>query len=113
MPRSSDETTAVVFDLGNVLVTVDSAKALRELRSHCAVPGYEADLAGTLRLVCAYETGELETPAFHEAICAHERLKVDLARFSMAYSDIFSPVEEMIAAHAELVRSGWPTYIFS
>ena len=112
MRRSSD-IKAVIFDLGNVLVDVDSAKALSELRSHCTASGYTADLTSTQRLVCAYESGELATQAFYEAVCGHERLSVDLARFRTAYCDIFSPVDEMIAAHSAIARSGLATYIFS
>src|SRR5688572_13322946 len=98
-------TKAVIFDLGGVLVDVDSGKALRELRSHCISAGYTPDLAGTQRLVRAFECGELATQAFYEAVCRHERLSTDLARFREAYCDIFSPVEDMIAAHAALSRA--------
>lgn len=104
---------AVIFDLGDVLVDVDSEKALRELRSHCTTPGYTPDLADTQRLVRAFECGELATQAFYDAICRHERLSMDPARFREAYCDIFSPVEDMIAAHAALSRAGLATYIFS
>ena len=107
------KTTAVVFDLGGVLVDVDSEKALRELRNHCTSPGYTPDLAGTQRLVRAFECGELATRAFYDAVCRHERLSMDLARFREAYCDIFSPVEDMIAAHDALSRARLATYIFS
>ena len=106
-------TKAVVFDLGGVLVDVDSEKALRELRSHCTVPGHTPDLMGLQRLVGAYECGALATEAFYDAVCRHEALTMDLARFRQAYCDIFSPVGEMIEAHAAVKRAGFATWIFS
>ena len=105
---------AVVFDLGGVLVEVDSTKALRDLRAHCtAGAGFTPDLPGTQRLVRAFECGELATQGFYEAVCRQEALSVDLERFCEAYCDIFSPVEEMIDAHAALRRAGVATYLFS
>lgn len=105
---------AVVFDLGGVLVHVDSAKALRELRVHCtAGAGYTPDVAGMQNLVQALERGELGTNAFYEAVCRHEALSVGVERFCDAYCDIFSPIEGMIAAHAALRRAGVATYLFS
>ena len=105
---------AVVFDLGGVLIDVDSQRALRELRRHCTeAGGFEPEPARTTELLRAFECGELTTPAFHEAVCRHERLSVDFARFCTAYCDIFSPVRPMIEAHAALRATGLATYVFS
>ena len=106
-------TKAVIFDLGGVLVEVDSEKALRELRRHRRAERFTPDLAGLQSLVCAFESGELATQAFYEAVCGHEKLTVGLAPFCEAYCNIFSPAEDMIAMHAALSRAGFPTYILS
>jgi len=102
---------AVIFDLGDVFVEVDHAKALRELRSHRgAGAAVVASIDGALELMRGFECGRLTTPQFHEALCRREELSVDLEHI---YCDIFSPVEEMIEANARLRRAGLPTYLFS
>lgn len=119
MTKEGDEesvrapTKAVVFDLGGVLVEVDSEKALRELRRHRRAGSLTPSLAGLHSIVCAFESGELATQAFYEAVCGHEKLSVDLAQFCEVYCNIFSPAEEMIAVHAAVLRARLPTYIFS
>jgi len=105
---------AVIFDLGDVFIDVDSAKALRELRVHCAANAKpEGDVGGIGELVRSFESGEVSVPQFYDAVCRHERLALDLERFSAIYCDIFSPVAEMIEANAALRGKGLPTYLFS
>ena len=108
------KTEAVIFDLGNVFIDVDHARALLRLRSHGAgSASLIGDTAVAERLIHSFERGELSTPQFYEVVCRHAELPIDLERFCAIYCDIFSPVPEMIEAHAALRSRGFPTYIFS
>ena len=103
---------AVVFDLGNVFVHVDSGKGVAALTRR-GVPREMFDGGGVVRsLLHAYERGEIDTQAFHEAVCG--RLDtVPLARFCEIYCDIFTPVQAMIDVNDALRGSGLPTYVLS
>ena len=106
--------TAVIFDLGNVLVAVDAEKARRELRAHRVAPAdLRDDDSGAQALIHRFERGELTTAQFREALCRHERISIGHERFCAAYCEIFTPIEEMIEAHAAIRRDGLATYIFS
>lgn len=108
------KTKAVIFDLGNVLVDLDTAKVLERLHIHRdAAADVTAGSAIAERVLHGFERGELTTPRFHEEVCRQAQLSIDLTRFCEIYCDMFSPVEVMIEAHAAVRRRGLPTYIFS
>lgn len=104
----------IVFDLGKVLVDFDYSIAARKIAPLCKRPAdparffsQRADLLGR------YELGLLTTPQFYAEICAVSGYAGPLTEFSEFFADIFSPMNEMIALHAELRQKNFPTYIFS
>src|SRR5689334_919767 len=103
---------AVVFDLGNVFVHVDAGKGVAVLTRH-GVPRELFDDGGIVRpLLDRYERGEIDTPAFHSAVCGALDA-VPLARFCEIYCDLFTPVPAMIEANDALRARGLPTYLLS
>lgn len=103
---------AVVFDLGNVFVRVDAGKGVGVL-TRCGVPRERFDDGGIVRsLLHPYERGEIDTHAFHAAVCGTLDT-VPLARFCEIYCDIFTPVQAMIDVNDALRRKGSPTHLLS
>jgi HAD superfamily hydrolase (TIGR01509 family) len=106
--------TAVIFDLGKVLVDFDYSIAARKIaaRSSKAPEDLHAFL-GSSPLLVEYESGRLSRRQFFDAVRDAVGFDGDIAGFGKFFAEIFSPIEPMIELHAELRRRGLPTYIFS
>ena len=105
---------AVVFDLGKVLLDFDYGIATRKLAQHCGV-SHEA-VGGVIDqspLLYAYETGHITCDDFYRQVCSRTGFRGDMGVFSASFSDIFTPIDEMIALHRRLRERAVPTYIFS
>ena len=106
--------TVVVFDLGKVLLDFDYSIAARKLAARCAM-----DMADIRKLVeqssllVRYETGHLTTAEFFEEARATINFPGDRKEFGELFGDIFTPMDEMIALHGQMVAAGIPTFIFS
>jgi len=64
-------------------------------------------------LLFRFETGQMTKQQFFEQIRTASGFRGDQEEFSGFFSDIFVPIEPMVALHAELRRCSIPTYIFS
>ena len=106
--------TAVVFDLGKVLVDFDYSIAARKIaaRSSKAPEDLHAFL-GSSPLLVDYESGRLTRKQFFDAVRDAVGFDGGIVEFGKFFAEIFSPIEPMIELHAELRRRGLPTYIFS
>jgi len=106
--------TAVVFDLGKVLVDFDYSIAARKIaaRSSKAPEDLHAFL-GSSPLLVDYESGRLTRKQFFDAVREAVGFHGGITEFGKFFAEIFSPIEPMIELHAELRRRGLPTYIFS
>ncbi|MCZ7638708.1 MAG: HAD family phosphatase [Verrucomicrobia bacterium] len=105
---------AIIFDLGKVLLDFDYGIALRRLLPRCRV-GFD-DLRRWLTLeplLLEYESGQRTTAGFFEQLQAVTGYDGTLAEFRSVFGDIFTPIEPMVALHAELRARGLPTYLFS
>lgn len=105
---------AVIFDLGKVLLDFDYQRALRRFQPRCRVGPDE--LRRRLLddpLLVDYETGRLSTPEFVARLAAATGYQGSEAEFRAGFGDIFTPIEPMIALHAELRARGVPTYVLS
>jgi FMN phosphatase YigB (HAD superfamily) len=105
---------AIIFDLGKVLLDFDYRIAGRKLaaRSNKAAEEF-TDLLMQPHLLLEYETGLLNEEEFFQAVCKATGYLGNFSEFSSSFGDIFTPIEPMIALHAELKQKGYPTYIFS
>src|SRR5438552_14381114 len=104
----------VVFDLGKVLLDFDYGIAARRIAARGKVsPEAVKSFIDHSPLLFRYETGQLTKEQFFAEIRAASGFRGDLEEFSGFFSDIFVPIEPMVALHAELRRRGVPTYIFS
>jgi FMN phosphatase YigB (HAD superfamily) len=104
----------VIFDLGKVLVDFDYSICARKLSAKGKLPPEEVQrLIDHSPLLFRYETGQIDRAEFHREICKLTGYGGTLEEFGPAFSDIFTPIEPMIALHAELRRQNIPTFILS
>jgi len=105
---------AIVFDLGKVLLDFDYGIAAAKIAAKGKWPRDEVHrLIAQSPLLFRYETGLMTQNEFYSEIRESTGYLGDFEEFSSHFSDIFSPIEPMVALQAELRKRGMPTYIFS
>jgi len=106
--------TAIVFDLGNVLVDFDYSIAARRITARSTQPpeNLDAFLSSSPALI-QFETGLITRQAFFEQVRNVAGFLGDIEEFGKMFADIFTEISPMIALHAKLRRQGFKTYIFS
>jgi len=111
---SSTVPSAVVFDLGKVLLDFNYGRAARAMTPHSRVDEEAFRLAlDQSALLVRFETGELSADAMFAEVVRVTGYTGDFAGFARAFGDIFTEIPEMIDLHANLRSAGVPTYIFS
>jgi FMN phosphatase YigB (HAD superfamily) len=105
----------VVFDLGKVLLDFDYTIAARKLLSAGKISiGQLSKLFTTPGdILLRYETGLISTTDFYKEICAITGYNQDMEAFAACFGDVFTPIQPLIDAQAEIKRRGIPTYILS
>jgi glucose-1-phosphatase len=95
--------TTVVFDFGNVLGFFSHRKSAEQLGafSDMSAEAIQAHLYGD-RLEEDYEAGRLSTPVFMGMVRATCRLTCSDQEFADAYSDMFTPNDEVCALVPQL-----------
>jgi FMN phosphatase YigB (HAD superfamily) len=106
--------TAIVFDLGNVLVDFDYSIAARRITARSTQPpeNLDAFLSSSPALI-QFETGLITRQAFFEQVRNVAGFLGDIEEFGKMFADIFTQISPMIALHAKLRRRAFKTYIFS
>jgi HAD superfamily hydrolase (TIGR01509 family) len=115
MPTSScPQPSAVVFDLGRVLLDFDYGIAATHLAPHAAVSIEDIMqlLLGT-PLLHRYECGELGTAQFFEALREATGFKAGFSQFALAFTQIFTPIPAMIQLHSRIRATGVSTVLLS
>lgn len=106
--------SAVVFDLGKVLVDFDYGLAVNRVAARSRVGATELQrLVMEPKLLYAFERGELTSEEFYAAIARETGFQGDYPEFARYFADIFTEIPPMIALHRDLRRRGVPTFIFS
>ena len=106
--------SAIIFDLGKVLVDFDYSRAGRRIAASSSASAEQVrEFIDHSPLLERYETGRISTSEFFEAVRTATGYGGTVEEFAAAFGDIFSPLEEMIEFHALLRRRGFPTYILS
>jgi len=108
------EKHAIVFDLGNVLLSFDYGRAVRALMKHCSVSEKELHTGiNQSPLLLQYEAGAMSTVEFFAAVKSVTSFRGELDDFRNIFGDIFSEIPEMITLNDRLRAAGHRTYIFS
>ncbi len=104
----------VVFDLGKVLVDFDYSIAARKFSARGKITPEEIRaFIDHSPLLYRFETGLMTKEQFYKEICAGTGFTGSHEDFCDIFADIFTPIDSMIALHAQLRDRGVPTYIFS
>jgi HAD superfamily hydrolase (TIGR01509 family) len=106
--------SAVVFDLGKVLLEFDYGIAAAKIARRAKVPA--AEVFQTLvhsPLLGRFETGLLSNEQFAGEVCAACGFSGTLDEFYEAFSDIFSEIKPMTSLQAALRTNRIPTCVFS
>lgn len=106
--------SAVVFDLGKVLLEFDFGIAARALAAASRLP--EGEIRPVLDqspLLHEYESGRIGTRRFYEEVTGRIGYQGDEPAFQRAFADIFGEIAPMVALHADLRSRGIPAFIFS
>src|SRR5262245_7614326 len=108
------DSTAIVFDLGKVLVDFDYGIAARRIAARGKI------IADQIRsfidqspLLFQLETGELSVDCFFDEVCRATGFAGTFDEFAGFFADIFVPIEPMVQLHSELRDQGFKTYVFS
>jgi len=104
----------VIFDLGKVLVDFDYAIAVRRIAARGRMAAEELGrFLTTAPLLFRYELGLLTSEQFYKEICSLTGFGGNLDEFSLAFGDIFTPIQPIVQMHADLRKQGMPTFILS
>ena len=94
--------SAVCFDLGKVLVDFDYSIAAGKVAARCSKPPENLHaFLGSSPLLVEYESGRLTRAQFFAAVRDAAGFQGDVVEFGKFFAEIFSPIEPMIALHAE------------
>jgi FMN phosphatase YigB (HAD superfamily) len=106
--------SAIVFDLGKVLVDFDYAIAAQRIaaRGNLSLPEI-ANYVNHTPLFVQYETGAVTTKQFYDEICRVTGFRGSVAEFGQCFADIFVQIDPMVQLQAVLRQRGLPAYIFS
>jgi HAD superfamily hydrolase (TIGR01509 family) len=108
------KTTAVIFDLGKVLLDFDYGRAAAAMLRYCDLPREELRRAlDQSPLLYQFETGLLTAREFFAEVQKISRFCGTFADFERVFGDIFTPIPEMIDLHTRLRAHEITTYIFS
>jgi len=104
----------VIFDLGKVLVDFDYAIAVRRIAARGRVTAEEfGGFIASAPLLFRYELGLLTSEDFYKQVCDFTAFSGNFDEFSLAFGDIFVPIEPMVKLHGAVRKRGMPTFILS
>jgi 2-haloacid dehalogenase len=106
--------TAIVFDLGKVLVDFDYSIAARRIAAQGTMTLRAiGEYINQSRLFVQYELGTVTTGQFCAEICRISGFRGTPAEFGACFGDIFVQIDPMVQLQATLRQRGLPAYIFS
>jgi len=106
--------SAVVFDLGNVLVDFDYRIAARRIARRTRMsPQQFMDFLVRSPLLAEYEMGRVTRQHIFNEIRAATGFEGSLEEFALSFGDIFTEIPPMVQLQAALRRRSFATYVFS
>ena len=104
----------VAFDIGKVLLDFNYGILITKLapRTQCDEVALDAYLNQS-PLLAEYESGQLTSLEFFTHIQDETKFTGTESDFAALFEDIFTPIEEVIEMHRQIVESGFATYTLS
>lgn len=104
----------IYFDLGNVLISFDHARAWEQISGLTGVPPERVEaILFNSGLQTKYEKGEISTEDFHQFFCRQAGVSISLERLCFAASNIFEPLRDSIQLLQSLNQAGFRTGLLS
>ena len=103
---------AFLFDIGNVLLKFDFARAMHAAQALSSIEDPLNVLPQIDRIKLAYEDGQLDRAAFLRGVFDVLRYRGTEAQFVAAWEDIFEPNEPMVAL-LDRLHGRYPLYLLS
>ena len=105
---------AIFFDIGGVLVRVDSSRAINELSGTLQVSPETIREAMSVELLHKYEKGSLSSNQFYENLLMNcdSSAHMDLETFKAYWQDVLFPLPESIA-FMERLKTSYPLWLLS
>lgn len=105
---------ALFFDIGGVLISVDSSRAVLKLSRQLEVSPEQIRQAMSLQLLNNYEKGLLTSNQFYEEMLVgcNSRCKMDLETFKGFWQDVLFPNQESIDFLRRVARD-YPVWLLS
>ena len=105
---------AVIFDLGNVIISFSHEKMYSQIAEVCGIPIEDLqELFIQDRIGMQFERGHISTEEIVSILSAKAQKKLDLPTLIKASSDIFSYRPEMIHLLKKLKAQGYPLLLLS
>ena len=106
--------SAVVFDLGKVLLDFDYGIAASKIAQRAKLTGPQVLQAlSQTPLLLRFESGQMSNEQFAVEVCSACAFSGTLDEFYEDFADIFSEIRPMTALHSALRASRIPTCVFS
>jgi FMN phosphatase YigB (HAD superfamily) len=106
--------SAVIFDLGRVMVDFDYGRGAQGLAALSAVDTEEVRRwIDQSTWLIQLETGLITEQEFFEVVSRGIQFRGSFNDFARIFGDIFEPIHEMIHVQSQLIARGIPTYAFS
>jgi glucose-1-phosphatase len=94
------------FDLGKVLVDFSFERMYRQIGAAARIEPRQVQAVLASGLQVDYEIGRLDSRAAHEVFCRLSGTRPDYEAFSLAFDDIFTPIDSMLPVIAQLHQAG-------
>lgn len=105
---------AFFFDIGGVLVRVDSKRSIEQLSSRLKISEERVQNAMTRELLNKYEKGQMNSNQFYENLLINckSTQQIELQEFKDYYLDMLFPIQESLEL-LKRVTQDFPTYLLS
>ena len=114
MMKQKPDIRAILFDMGNVLISFDAKRSVRAFSELLGVPAeklWEAFFISEMEK--AYTRGEISSQEFFRRACQHfPSKKIDFQTFAHLWNDIFTENHEMEGLLKKL-KKNYPLYLIS
>ena len=105
---------AIVFDLGNVLLSFDFQIAANKIAQNAQMGADDiVKLIDQSKLLHQFERGEISSKAFYKTIAVATQYEKDFDHFQLDFSNIFEEIHPMIEFFRHLKNNGFKVVLFS
>jgi putative hydrolase of the HAD superfamily len=96
----------IYFDLGKVLVDFSFERMCSQMAAAAGIEPRQVQAVVTAGWQVDYETGKLDSRTAHELFCRQTGTRPDYETLSLAFNDIFTPIDSMLPVVAQLYHAG-------